>query len=312
MAAGLASCGTSGGSQASDTAPPSEAATSAPVTSTVSSQTITTTPDTITTIATPSTTTVSASTTSRSDAANGDTAGSSTTTTTVAVRPLRILVTNDDGIGAPGIDVLVDALGELPDVDVLVVAPAVNQSGTSDARSDGDVVGAPAGTASGLPGTAVDGTPADAVTYAFDELDLAPDVVVSGVNTGQNIGPFVELSGTVGAARTGARHGVPAVAVSAGLDGGGYRSAAEYVIDFVAAHRGGDGSLDLDVSVTSFNVPDCSAGGSVRELVAVPVAVEFPADVDPFAADCTSTEVDPADDHAALAMGFASMSTLDY
>lgn len=124
---------------------------------------------------------------------------------------LTILVTNDDGIGAPGIDSLVNTLLQLENVDIKVVAPAENQSGSSDKTTDGEVVWENSSTVSGVSAIAVFGFPADSVRVALEELDIVPDLVVSGVNQGQNVGPFAELSGTVGAARYAARAGFAAV-----------------------------------------------------------------------------------------------------
>ena len=142
-----------------------------------------------------------------------------TTTTTTPVDALTILVTNDDGIGAPGIDALVNALQALDDVEIVIVAPAENQSGSSDKTTDGPVASAPGATASGVEGTAVSGFPADSVNVALDELGIEPDLVVSGVNEGQNIANLAPISGTLGAARTALRRGVPAVAASAPFAG---------------------------------------------------------------------------------------------
>jgi 5'-nucleotidase len=137
--------------------------------------------------------------------------------TTEAVEPLTILVTNDDGIGAVGIDVLVNTLGEMDEVEVHVVAPAEDQSGTSDTTTPGGAPYADAETASGVQGTAVDGFPADTIAVALDDLGLEPDLVVSGVNVGQNVGPLAYVSGTVGAGRESVRRGIPAIAGSAGI-----------------------------------------------------------------------------------------------
>ena len=131
---------------------------------------------------------------------------------------LTILVTNDDGIGAPGINALVNQLIELDNVDVRVVAPAENQSGSSDKTTDGELVWIDSATSGGYAGIAVFGFPADAVNVALEQLDIVPGLVVSGVNSGQNVGPLAPLSGTVGAAQTGARAGYPAIAASAGQD----------------------------------------------------------------------------------------------
>src|SRR5689334_11101135 len=70
-------------------------------------------------------------------------------TTTTTTTPLRILVTNDDGVGAPGLAALVDALQALPDVQVTVVAPATNQSGVGDRFSTTPLTVTPATTANG-------------------------------------------------------------------------------------------------------------------------------------------------------------------
>ena len=133
-----------------------------------------------------------------------------------SVQPLRILVTNDDGVGAEGIDVVVEALRTLPDVEITVVAPAENQSGTGDTLSDVAPPAEEAATLSGYPATAVSGTPGDSVRHALDVVFAGnpPDLIVSGSNEGQNVCPWAELSGTVGAARIGARAGVPAFAIS--------------------------------------------------------------------------------------------------
>jgi hypothetical protein len=95
-----------------------------------------------------------------------------TTSTTEPTPALTILVTNDDGIGAPGIDALVTALSALPDVEIVVVAPAENQSGSSDKTTDGEVTATAGATTSGVAGTAVAGFPADSVIYALDVLGV--------------------------------------------------------------------------------------------------------------------------------------------
>jgi 5'-nucleotidase len=273
-----------------------------------------TTDDTATTLVSttsPATSPTSPSTTSPPTSTIAATTTAAATTTVPIVEPLTILVTNDDGIGAPGIDALVAALGELPDVELIVVAPAGNQSGTSDTTTPGDpadLVTTEATTLSGVPGVAVEGTPADSVNVALDVLGIEPDLVVSGVNTGQNIGTFVPLSGTVGAARTAARRGIPAIAVSAGgLERSDYATAAAIAADEVVARRDG---LVADGTIVNLNVPTCAPGTEVRGVVDVAVATEFPPGTNglDLVFDCASTAVDPTDDAVALTIGFASRS----
>jgi 5'-nucleotidase len=243
---------------------------------------------------------------------DGDNAGSASTTTTEVVEPLRIVVTNDDGIGAVGIDVLVNALSELDDVEVDIVAPAENQSGSSDRTTPGGAPYAAGQTASGVEGTAVQGFPADTVAVALDELDLEPHLVISGINTGQNVGPFAYESGTVGAGRVAVRRGIPAIAGAAGLTEDtleDYQLAAELVVEHVEEHRDEyvEGSATVD-AVVSVNVPDCTAG-EPKELIEVPLASSIPEGTNPFASDCSATGTEePADDVLAVVAGHPALS----
>jgi 5'-nucleotidase len=127
---------------------------------------------------------------------------------------MTFLLTNDDGIDAPGIAVLHTALSDRGAVDV--VAPATERSGASHALTMHEVLRSrPMGSRR----WAVAGTPVDCVYVAVHKL-LAqrPSMVVSGINRGANLGDDVHYSGTVGAAREGALMGIPALAVSLHVD----------------------------------------------------------------------------------------------
>jgi 5'-nucleotidase len=118
-----------------------------------------------------------------------------------------ILLTNDDGIDSVGFRVLYDALSKFG--DVTAVAPAADQSAVGRAMSNDVVV-----TEHDL-GYAIAGTPADCVVAGLEALVDDPDVVVSGCNSGANIGAYVlGRSGTVSAAVEAAFFDVPAIAVS--------------------------------------------------------------------------------------------------
>ncbi|MGQ0832820.1 MAG: 5'/3'-nucleotidase SurE [Microthrixaceae bacterium] len=233
----------------------------------------------------------------------------SSSTTAPATEALRIVVTNDDGIDAPGIDALATALAALDGVEVSIVAPATNQSGTSDKSTVGGAPHRSSATRSGTAGTAVDGFPADAVNVALDELHLTPDLVVSGINRGQNLGPVAYVSGTVGAARTAARRGIPALAVSAGTgEDADYASAAKLAVAWVVEHRAAllSDTVATD-TVTSINVPDCSLGGSVKAILEVPLATGVAEGVDPYHSDCAAEPpAPPTDDVTALVAGHAA------
>lgn len=128
---------------------------------------------------------------------------------------MRILLTNDDGIMAPGIQALWRELAGLG--EVTVVAPDSERSATSQAitvhhpiRVDKHCIVDPP-----LCAWRVGGTPTDCVKIAVEALlEHKPDLVVSGINQGPNLGTDVLYSGTVSAAIEGALHGIPAVAVS--------------------------------------------------------------------------------------------------
>ena len=127
---------------------------------------------------------------------------------------MNILLTNDDGIHAPGLHALVQHLK--PMHTLTVVAPdrersAVGHGITLDRpiRAEKIVVNG------GCKGFAVTGTPADCIKLAIVEiLKIKPDLVVSGINPGANVGVNVNYSGTVAAAREAALYGIPSVAVS--------------------------------------------------------------------------------------------------
>jgi len=124
---------------------------------------------------------------------------------------MRILITNDDGIDAPGLAILEDAARSLSD-DVWVVAPATEQSGQSQAVTLIDPLRMARLDERRF---AVDGTPADCVTMALSVvLDRAPDLVLSGINQGFNIADDMPYSGTVGAALHAASNGIRAIALS--------------------------------------------------------------------------------------------------
>ncbi|MGE0485503.1 MAG: 5'/3'-nucleotidase SurE [Gammaproteobacteria bacterium] len=128
---------------------------------------------------------------------------------------LDILLTNDDGWDSPGITAVAAALTAAGH-RVTVVAPLTQQSGTGMKITLGEIA-----VTEQRPGVwSVDGSPADAVGVGLQHVmrDAPPDLVVSGANFGQNLGNNVMISGTVGAAMMAVIHGVPAVAVSVGLD----------------------------------------------------------------------------------------------
>jgi 5'-nucleotidase len=129
----------------------------------------------------------------------------------------RILVTNDDGFSADGLQALADSLEKT--ADVWVVAPDSEQSAVSHALTLSRPLRVKKIAEQRF---AVDGTPTDCVALAMSGVieGIAPDIVVSGINYGPNMGVDVHYSGTVSAAFEGAILGVPAIAVSQQVNNG--------------------------------------------------------------------------------------------
>jgi 5'-nucleotidase len=129
---------------------------------------------------------------------------------------MKVLLTNDDGIQATGLNTMRRALLEVPGVELAVIAPDSNRSATArsittreplwvDEVEFGD----------GTTGYATDGTPVDCVRFAaLGLVEFEPELIVSGINHGSNLGDDITYSGTVAAALEGIVLGVPAIAVS--------------------------------------------------------------------------------------------------
>ncbi len=129
---------------------------------------------------------------------------------------MRILLTNDDGIHAPGLKLLEEVARGLSD-DVTVCAPAEEQSGAGHSLT----LHMPVRLQEfGQRRFAVTGTPTDAVNLALRKLfDTPPDLVISGINAGENLGDDITYSGTISAAMEGALAGIPAIALSQAMRG---------------------------------------------------------------------------------------------
>ncbi len=233
---------------------------------------------------------------------------------------LRILVSNDDGVGAEGIDLLVEAL-RAEGYKVVVSAPDGNRSGASDWRGPSEFCGAlsvgTATTRSGYPATAIDGCPADAVAYGLAELfpGRRPHLVIAGLNKGPNLcDQLAAVSGTAGAARTAARLGVPGLAASQAfplslLRGDpDFASGVAAVVAWVQEHEPVLMRRGMPASVTSMNIPSCEAGeirGVARDM---PLSSDCDRALD--LQNCLSDVDNPQTDIEALTNGFVSVGPI--
>ncbi len=163
---------------------------------------------------------------------------------------MRILLSNDDGYFAPGLAALADALAPL--AEVTVVAPERDRSGASNSLTlDRPLMlrQAPSGY------YFVNGTPTDCVHLAVTGmLDQLPDMVISGINHGANMGDDTIYSGTVAAATEGFLLGIPSMAVSlVGHQGNHFETAASVVADIVRRYQKNPWR---EAALFNINVPD--------------------------------------------------------
>ena len=198
---------------------------------------------------------------------------------------MRILLTNDDGIAAEGLEVLTRLAHQLidgtPGGEVWTCAPEVEQSGASRALTLTDPVRVRKLDALTY---AVSGTPTDCVMLAVQELmPEPPDLVLSGVNRGQNMGEDVTFSGTVAGALQGMALGVPSIALSQSL-GPNFRDRPSV---FAVAERHGAGVIGRLVElgwpkrvVINVNFPDLEPGQA--DAAEVEVTVQGFRDVHPL------------------------------
>lgn len=234
---------------------------------------------------------------------------------------MQILLTNDDGIYAPGLAALEHELRKLGAVDV--IAPLTEQSGVGHAITyltplmAREVYDGPR-----RRGWAVEGSPADCVKLAISELcKPRPDLVVSGVNSGQNVGINVLYSGTVAAAIEGAFYGVTSIAVSLEYDEQArYDLAARLavpIIEQILAQK------DAEPQLYNLNIP-LAALERPAEVHVVPMSVapwgeNFERRLDPrgraYYWSTGKAPVPPSDvetDLSALRKGHITLTPLDF
>jgi 5'-nucleotidase len=167
---------------------------------------------------------------------------------------VRILLSNDDGYFSPGITLLAEVLAPL--ADVTIVAPERDRSGASNSLT----LDRPLTVRQARAGVFfVNGTPTDCVHLAVTGLlsDL-PDIVISGINHGANMGDDTIYSGTVAAATEGFLLGIPSVAISLAAERGNhFRTAGQVALDLVKRFQRG---APVESVLLNVNVPDIEHG----------------------------------------------------
>ncbi|MFH1420307.1 MAG: 5'/3'-nucleotidase SurE [Planctomycetota bacterium] len=234
---------------------------------------------------------------------------------------MRILLTNDDGIFAPGLLAMHKTLATFADVDV--VAPASVQSGGSHAITiRNPVLWNPVNVNDHFQGTAVEGTPADCVKLAIHALlDRKPDLVVSGINAGLNTGVHVIYSGTVAAAIEAGILDCPAVAVSLAIyrDMDFDRAAAltKRIIDPLLEHGLQPGQV-VNISIPEFK-PGWPKGVRIAPQSTRPMIEELEKRSDPngreyywLSGDYTALNDKTDTDRMALHEGYVCVTPLQF
>jgi 5'-nucleotidase len=236
----------------------------------------------------------------------------------VFAQSYRVLLSNDDGIGSPRLHALQEALAQLSDVEVVVSAPNVNQSGSSHS-SIGSITVDNYERNGSFFGYAVHGRPADAVRFGIKHLgkDSPFDIVVSGINRGANVGNVSHLSGTVGAAMEGLYHGLPAIAVSEDPNSENTAATAKFAADLVERYRREGAPLGTLISI---NVP----AGELKGVAVRPMGDSYlsTASYDVVSSSAQSTEYEsvrvivssenPATDTYAYQQGYISVTPLKF
>jgi 5'-nucleotidase len=227
---------------------------------------------------------------------------------------MRILVTNDDGLEAEGLQALAEVLSRKH--DVLVIAPDRERSGVSHALTLGAAqklrkIGEKAYTSSG--------TPADCVILAMlGAVDFAPEIVVSGINRGPNLGTDIVYSGTCAAAREAALGGIPGIAVSCASrdERLRYGAAALFVLnnlEALAAACSGRAfvnvnapSADTDSQGAEWTHPCARVYGNELKSFAGPDGYDYCF----IAGEDSGARADPASDYSVVSSGKVSVSQI--
>lgn len=255
------------------------------------------------------------------DDGDGDGGSADAATTTTAAPDdgrLYIVVASAEGIASPGLDALVQSLYQLPSTVLAVVAPDLTLPFPPPPPADGSAPPATfQNTLSGYPGIVVQGDTTTAVQAAIAgtlpglPTDAGtPELVVTGMNSGQLIGSLADFSADVPPAQAAAAEGIPSLVVAQGVDVDPpeYVTGAAQTAAWVTDHHDALSAHQEPASTSILSVPSCVAGDP-RGLVEVPIAADD-AGRSLNAVDCASAATDPADDIDAFNAGYATLTVL--
>lgn len=236
---------------------------------------------------------------------------------------MNVLISNDDGIFAPGVQALANRLAQDPAHHITVVCPDRERSATGHALTLYDPVrveSVQTGFDPRIQAWSCSGTPADCVKFGLDALlDSRPDWVVCGINQGSNLGTDVLYSGTVSAAMEGLLSDIPSMAVSlASYTSHDFQVAANTAADLLSKFQ----AQPLpQPTLLNVNIP-CVAADQIRGMVLVPLGVQKYTDLfekrqDPrgrtyywLAGEILADGVDPVSDIQAVQDNYITITPL--
>ncbi len=235
---------------------------------------------------------------------------------------LRILLTNDDGIDAPGLNALAESLKDL--ADIYIAAPERQKSAVSSALNISNPLRVYENRQNGFCRRyAITGTPADCVKLALTTLlDFRPDLLISGINHGENTAINILYSGTVAGAAEGTLFGIPSIASSvASHDYETDMAAAVHYTRTIAEKVLSEGLPDgvmLNVNVPSLGLDDIKGVKITRQSNNV-WKDKYEARTDPFgrtyywfAGSFDRKDCDPESDDQAMNDGYVSVTPLEF
>ncbi len=237
--------------------------------------------------------------------------------------PVNILISNDDGILAPGLRCLANTLAQQSDYRITVVSPDRERSATGHALTMHKPLRADPiteGFAPSIQAWSCTGTPSDCVKLGMDGLmETKPDWVISGINQGSNLGTDVLYSGTVSAAMEGLLEEIPSMAVSLASWGGqDFQPAADFIVTFLQKLQ--DNPLP-ELALLNINVPAVPTA-EIRGAVIAPLGIRKYTDVyekriDPrgkiyywLAGEVLNDGIDPNSDIRAVQENYVSITPL--
>ena len=183
---------------------------------------------------------------------------------------MKILITNDDGINAKGINILSNCIKECfkqNDVTIKVVAPSTEMSAVSQKLSlrEGLTIEKRQDIVDGIESYAAEGTPCDCVKVAYNHLNYIPDIVFSGINNGYNVGNDILYSGTLAAAFEARLYGCKAVAFSCKYNSEIKKDNIVQTLEYIYENK-----LVEELSILNINIPEEVTGFKITKQGELP------------------------------------------